>query len=81
MVNKLLNGKILVLKYGNRKLYCPVVGSYITLSEFVDLVKENKGQVVVQDNKTKKDVTQTTLLSTLVHTKVHHSEVVPFLTK
>jgi polyhydroxyalkanoate synthesis repressor PhaR len=61
-------GEILIKKYANRKFYDTESSHYVTLAEIQAAVKN--GRVIrVIDNVSKKDITNKTLLMSLVETE------------
>lgn len=67
--------KILVIKkYANRKLYDTEQSQYVTLRDIQNFVKTGR-DVIVIDNKTKRDITAKTLLASLVETESEREDV------
>jgi len=54
-----------LIKYANRKLYCPSLKRYMTLSELSDNIKDGL-DIEVIDHQTKKDITIDTLKQTVL---------------
>lgn len=72
--------KILIKKYGNRRLYSTETSSYITLSELESMVKNGK-EIRVIDTKTEEDITAQVLTQILVEGGKAKSIPVDFLEK
>jgi polyhydroxyalkanoate synthesis repressor PhaR len=53
------NAKV-IKRYQNRKLYDTQQSCYVTLEDIAKMIRNNE-EVVVVDNKTKKDITSSTL--------------------
>lgn len=49
-----------IIRYSNRKMYCPKTSKYVNLSTLVDLIKNNEHFEVI-DHSTKEDITNRTL--------------------
>lgn len=67
---------ILIKRYQNRKLYNTQAKKYITLEELEELIKR-KQDIVVIDNKTKQDITATTLSQIIFESEKNRSGFLP----
>lgn len=74
------NGKIIIKKYGNRRLYSTQTSAYVTLSELEELVRSGK-EIQVLDSKTDEDLTAQVLTQILVDGGTAKSIPVDFLEK
>jgi polyhydroxyalkanoate synthesis repressor PhaR len=68
--------KILLKKYANRRLYDTEKNTYITLGQVADLIKEGR-QVVVEDAKTREDVTAYILTQVVLEEAKNKSTLLP----
>jgi polyhydroxyalkanoate synthesis repressor PhaR len=68
--------KILLKKYANRRLYDTEKNAYITLGQVADLIKEGR-QVVVEDAKTREDVTAYILTQVVLEEAKNKSILLP----
>ncbi len=59
-----MNEKRIIKRYQNRKLYDTQQSSYVTLEEIAQIIKDGD-EILVIDNKTKKDITYTTQIQLL----------------
>lgn len=78
MAKKETDQKILIKKYGNRRLYSTESSSYVTLSELETMIKNGK-DVRVIDTKTEEDITAQVLTQILVEGGKAKSIPVDFL--
>ena len=74
------SSKILIKKYGNRRLYSTETSSYITLAELEEMVKSGK-EIKVIDTKSQEDITAQVLTQILVEGGKAKSIPVDFLEK
>ncbi len=79
MKEKVIEGKAVVVKYGNRKLYNRNSAKYVNLT---DLLALGVGKFIVLDNVTKQDITDKVVLSALFNQyENRESELLSFIQK
>lgn len=71
-----MNEVKVIKRYQNRKLYDTHQSCYVTLEEISQMIK-NGDDLRVIDNKTKNDITQTTLTQLLYETEKRAAQPVP----
>lgn len=60
-----LKDRVVIKRYGNRRLYNTETSSYINIQEIVKLIREGR-DIQVIDSKTKKDITRLVLLQIIL---------------
>src|SRR6476620_491956 len=74
------NGKVKIIKrYQNRKLYDTQQSCYVTLEDIAKMIRANE-EVMVIDNKTKRDITAATLTQIIFEAEKKASEYAPLST-
>ncbi len=80
MINSEDNKKLKVIKrYQNRKLYDTQQSCYVTLDDIAKMIRNNEGVKVI-DNKTKNDITASTLTQIVFESEKKASQYAPLFT-
>jgi polyhydroxyalkanoate synthesis regulator protein len=61
---------VTIKRYDNRRLYSPMAGAYLSLEDLAEMVREDE-EFVVQDARTKEDVTGAVLRQIIRRQAVH----------
>jgi polyhydroxyalkanoate synthesis repressor PhaR len=61
---------VTIKRYDNRRLYSPTAGAYLSLEDLAEMVREDE-EFVVQDARTKEDVTGAVLRQIIRRQAVH----------
>ena len=80
MRRKATSNKIIIKKYGNRRLYSTESSSYVTLTELEEVIKSGR-EIQVLDSKSNEDLTAQILTQILVEGGAAKSIPVDFLEK
>jgi polyhydroxyalkanoate synthesis repressor PhaR len=79
MSNTTKDEAIVIKRYQNRKLYNTQESCYVTLEEIARLVQEGDNVIVI-DNKTKRDITAATLAQILFENEKRENSLIPLET-
>ena len=74
-----IGGKI-IKRYQNRKLYDTQQSCYVTLDDIAKMIRSEDENVIVIDNKTKKDITAATLTQIIFETEKREGKYAPLYT-
>lgn len=70
------SSKIIIKKYSNRRLYNTATSTYIKLEDVVNMVRSNES-FIVEDAKTKEDITRLTLAQIILDYESKGYELMP----
>lgn len=68
--------RVLIKRYGNRRLYNTETSSYVNYEEVVKLIRDGH-DIQVIDSKTKVDVTKAVLMQVILEEEKHHRNLLP----
>lgn len=68
--------RVLIKRYGNRRLYNTETSSYVNYEEVVKLIRDGH-DIQVIDSKTKADVTKAVLMQVILEEEKHHRNLLP----
>src|ERR1051325_8343948 len=68
--------RVLIKRYGNRRLYNTETSRYVNYEEVVKLIRDGH-DIQVIDSKTKADVTKAVLMQVILEEEKHHRNLLP----
>lgn len=68
--------KLIIKRYGNRRLYNTETSSHVTLHQLTELIREGRDCVVI-DSKTKEDITKTVLVQIILEEEKSGKNLLP----
>lgn len=75
-LNSRMSKKLVIKRYGNRRLYNTETSSHVTLNQLVELIRQGRDCVVI-DSKTKEDITKTILVQIILEEERSGKNLLP----
>ncbi|MBK6799056.1 MAG: polyhydroxyalkanoate synthesis regulator DNA-binding domain-containing protein [Acidobacteria bacterium] len=77
-----VDNRVVIKRYGNRRLYNTETSAYVNYQDLVDLIREGN-DILVIDSRTKADVTKSVLMQVIIEEEKNQKNLlpVPFLSR
>lgn len=69
-------GKLIVKRYGNRRLYNTETSSYVNYQDLIEMIREGRDMQVI-DSRTKEDVTKSILIQIILEEEKNKKSMLP----
>jgi polyhydroxyalkanoate synthesis repressor PhaR len=70
------DNRVVIKRYGNRRLYNTETSTYVNYQDLVDLIREGN-DILVIDSKTKADVTKSVLMQVIIEEEKNQKNLLP----